>query len=362
MHPHVSRNTALDAVRGIAILMVLVWHIAGPWASTHSEILRIAVSTTWSGVDLFFVLSGYLIGGILLRNRSAGGDYRCFYMRRMLRILPLYIVFLLGYVATQGYSWEELSFVSFTQNIMWSMKSTFGPEIIAPTWSLAVEEQFYMILPFLIRTCPKERIKLVLLTAIIAAPFLRLIAISLGLAHGAYMFLPCRVDSLFLGVLIAHTTQQMKGDSRIVVVRTYVAWATAFLGLGFAGFTALGLDALDPLMATIGYSVIDLFYAGVVFLVVTKQSNDSALLRPLAWCGLGAYSMYLFHMPIWVLVFHPMGHGLGPPIGALAAIFAVAVVCWRLIEAPAIAFGHRSFVYRHDGAAGLAAHGTTVNR
>src|SRR4051812_2741211 len=96
---HVNRNRWLDALRGVAILQVLVWHMITPIVQRRIPIAGRALSLTWSGVDLFFVLSGFLIGGILLKNRRAKNYFRVFYVRRLLRILPLYLIALAVFFA-----------------------------------------------------------------------------------------------------------------------------------------------------------------------------------------------------------------------------------------------------------------------
>src|SRR5215475_5135109 len=166
-HEPTKRIQALDGLRGIAVLLVLVRHsVAGietpsPFWSSVIKPLRL----TWSGVDLFFVISGFLIGGILLDARNSSRYFQTFYLRRTFRILPIYYLFLAFYFArhlpirfmagtfgdTSPLPIPFFSFVTFTHNFWMASYGWFGAWGIAPTWSLAIEEQFYLTIPFAIR-------------------------------------------------------------------------------------------------------------------------------------------------------------------------------------------------------------------
>ena len=158
-------------MRGIAILLVVVWHyvgaplqaVPGPVALAGFRSLRLA----WSGVDLFFVLSGFLIGGILLDQRASPGYFKAFYARRFCRIFPVYFLWLGLFFAllalapgfTSSPAFRHLfdkplpawSYATFTQNLVIARWETFGPDWLAITWSLAIEEQFYLLLPLMVR-------------------------------------------------------------------------------------------------------------------------------------------------------------------------------------------------------------------
>jgi peptidoglycan/LPS O-acetylase OafA/YrhL len=158
-----TRLLALDGLRGLAALMIIAHHygpsqiVAGigePLAYVNR-----ALGLAWSGVTLFFVLSGFLIGGILMDNVAAPNYYRIFYLRRACRILPAYVLLLVLFGALnaaglaahhpQAFGWlshqplPRWSFFTFTQNFFMVRVDDFGSAALAPTWSLAVEEQFY---------------------------------------------------------------------------------------------------------------------------------------------------------------------------------------------------------------------------
>lgn len=163
-----GRIAELDGVRGLAIALVLVWHylassIDQRVAADGLVVLSKVFALTWSGVDLFFVLSGFLIGGILLDNIDSPTYFRTFYVRRIARILPLYFAWFLLFliIVRLGIfrsipSLEHLfadplpvwSYVTFTQNFVMTSSYRFGAEWLGVTWSLAIEEQFYLILPY----------------------------------------------------------------------------------------------------------------------------------------------------------------------------------------------------------------------
>src|ERR1700752_3007050 len=219
MRPDAERVPELDGIRGLAIIQVMVWHFRA-WVpaepgSPVAHLLR-TLSLTWSGVDLFFVLSGFLIGGILIDNRNSANYFRVFYARRFFRIVPLYLL-LLGaglLLAASGRIDETVEgvfislpwYLSFTQNFWMAFNSTwhlwFGQ-----TWSLAVEEQFYLLLPLLVlATSPRNLPKILLGLVGVAVVFPFVTFLGTPLTQGAianHVLLPARMDSLFIGALAA---------------------------------------------------------------------------------------------------------------------------------------------------------------
>src|ERR1700676_1165017 len=163
------RLPELDGLRGIAILLVLVWHFTGMLCDPSQGLVqyiawRIAIIGQ-TGVDLFFVLSGFLIIGILIDNRESPNYFTTFYIRRALRILPPYLILLAGFwlcVSEAGgrlpyYFDRQLplwSLLTFTQNWVMASLNTMGAMSIGGTWSLAIEEQFYLFAPALILLLP----------------------------------------------------------------------------------------------------------------------------------------------------------------------------------------------------------------
>jgi peptidoglycan/LPS O-acetylase OafA/YrhL len=220
-HQPSSRIPALDGLRGIAILLVLLRHsVAGtPTESKFWSAVLHPLKLTWSGVDLFFVLSGFLIGSILLNVRCSPRYFQTFYIRRAFRILPVYYIFVLIYFARHLHipflpsvladasplPVPFLAFVTFTHNFWMATFGWFGAWGIAPTWSPAIEEQFYLAIPFLVRRISVRLLYLVLGCVIVGAPILRAILPHI-MRHGAFasfVLMPCRADALSMGVVAA---------------------------------------------------------------------------------------------------------------------------------------------------------------
>ncbi len=138
-----ERSDLLDAVRGVAVCMILATHFWVP-LPTDTVLWHIGpvvdrlMGLSWTGVDLFFILSGYLICGSLLDNRGAGTYFSVFYGRRTFRILPLYAI-TLGLAAATGDLAYPLAHLTFTQNIVFAWARDWGPVSTGVTWSLAIE-------------------------------------------------------------------------------------------------------------------------------------------------------------------------------------------------------------------------------
>ena len=186
-----ERSPTLDGLRGLAILLVVVWHYVGvplPPAGVHQD------GSTWiptakgaliicrGGVDVFFVLSGYLIAGILLRNQHSRRYYAPFFIRRACRILPLYSVLVAVFIMCRIAGYEGVLFdgpiplaayITMTQNYGMAAMGTYGAVWLSATWSLAIEEQFYLLFPALVRILGRW-LPALLAAGIVGAPLLRL--------------------------------------------------------------------------------------------------------------------------------------------------------------------------------------------
>jgi peptidoglycan/LPS O-acetylase OafA/YrhL len=304
-----DRSESLDVVRGIAIALVLACHYAGAPIGKF-------------GVDLFFVLSGYLIGGILLDHQGSPGFFATFYWRRAFRILPLYWLLLGLTPAPLGLSlWW---FISFTQNFGWTYDSFMKDGTLAVTWSLAIEEQFYLLLPGLIAILPPARLVPVLWTCVLAAPLWRYGMFHFHLAEWAYLMLPSRLDALMGGVLIACLT---RGHFR-------VWWCMLAL---VPPATDFALGYFDPTFHMEPLSLIAATFALLLYGVVLAGPIQSATLRPLSWLGIGAYSIYLFHGPVRALT--------GSSFTALPVTLALAWLSWHYVEAPLMRFARAHWNY-----------------
>jgi peptidoglycan/LPS O-acetylase OafA/YrhL len=213
-----SRIPALDGLRGIASLMVVAYHF-GPHIvredASQFQFLHRFPGLWFKGVDLFFVLSGFLISGILVNARHSPRYFRTFYARRVFRIFPLYYAVLLAYGVVlllhanpQWRLFEEplpfWTYVLYLQNFAMAAANSFGAIWMAGSWSLAVEEQFYLTLPAIIRWVDDRGLAKFALAGFVAAPLLRGLIQRFRFLPGEsnYVLLPTTVDDLAVGVLV----------------------------------------------------------------------------------------------------------------------------------------------------------------
>ncbi|MEO8454883.1 MAG: acyltransferase [Sphingomicrobium sp.] len=368
--PSVSRDPALDAIRGVAIILVVAYHFLDERSgiATRTGVMRAIGSVSsagWTGVQLFFVLSGFLIGGILIDHRSQKGYFRTFYLRRVFRIVPLYALSLLIFALLYTcYDWRAAGLsdvfefdlpvwtvLTFTQNIFVAAIGHYaGPGWLGVTWSLCVEEQFYLLLPCLIYAVSPRRLAAVCVAAIISAPIFRtvLLVIWPENALAPHVLLPGRFDALFLGVLAACLWRNEKAQTAVRRWRPAIAIAFAAMSIVLLAnlhrITSFGLR-----MQMIGYSVIAVYFCVAMLLAVSASKAPRWLAvarQPLCLAGTGAYSIYLFHRPVQALVRTTLpGHPVLILIVSLLLVAMLSWACWKFIEGPAIRFGRRAFRY-----------------
>ncbi len=331
------RAFGLDALRGCAIGMVLLLHFGqAPWAAP-----------LWTGVDLFFVLSGYLLGGILIDARGRTRYFRTFYARRAARILPLYAILLLPRVLDGIAGLPGWHFALFLQNFDWAASGEWGRPEVGVTWSLAIEEQFYLMLAPLVWWLRPALLPFAAALLAALAPVCRAGAAAwFGNTVAPFVLMPCRMDALFFGVLAAWAVRQPWIGS---VRPGWLFAADAVAGaIAVAGFAA-GLSPADTLMWLGGFTVIDGGFALLVLGVVTA-GHGTALrgwagvpdwVKPLGWLGIGAYAIYLFHVPMMAIAEKFAGAEPGRWLG-LPLVLAFGL--WKL-EARIIAAARSRFYY-----------------
>jgi len=337
----------------------------------------------WVGVDLFFVISGFLIAGILLDTRGGPHFYRNFYARRMLRIFPLYYLFvgvcLIAFPLTQSGSYFATPFMRSAGSPLWylfylgNVPEAIGhepPYVLGPIWSLAIEEQFYIVFPFLVATLDRAKLQKLLLGLIISAPLFRLMALILapGNERIQYLATPCRMDCIAFGCLLAFL---LRGTStlRARFTRRSTAWA---LGLGLlACASAFPFGVLTRSTAcgrVVGYSLIAATFAALVaFVLARRDAQSTAFLRwaPLRYAGKISYGIYLLHRPADVFVDKVLARldlldastaGIAGSVGSIALKFGVAIAfasaSWYVFEKPLLRLKDRFHATNHpaDGA------------
>jgi peptidoglycan/LPS O-acetylase OafA/YrhL len=340
-----ERMPALDGLRGLAILAVFFYHYAGGTDQhPHNLVLKAVYGVTrfgWAGVDLFFVLSGFLITGILFDTQNDPGYYKKFYARRSLRIFPIYYLYLaivaaLGLVV--GVRWRPLD-ASFLLYVGFPA-ALIRPDLIPATayirithlWSLCMEEQFYLVWPWLIAllATPKRILRMCgfLMCAALA---LRMLVWGAGwLSAGwAYTFLPFRMDSLALGAALAILIRGKHTDM-LAKVAPYV------LGVAAAGLLAVfaasrTTDHEGPWIDTFGFTMIAFASAGLLVLAVLRHGMVYQLFstQTLRTVGKYSYGLYLYHFPLAVLLDPmkpPLGHLLHSEIAGKVIFVTVSLV------------------------------------
>ena len=231
-----GRVKELDGLRAIAILSVVAWHYLGAGDGPSSTPWRIFIVGR-TGVDLFFVLSGYLITGILLANRGSSNYFAAFYGRRSFRILPIYFGLVAIYLAGRqlGGSARVLfdgtlpwwSYLIGLQNFWMAAEQTYGAYWLGGTWSLAIEEQFYLVFPLVIYFAPPRILPRLLIALLVLCPVGRMIAYGLGDRYGYYVLMPLRADILAMGALIAWLEFSGSISESVRRVFRVVFWSTA---------------------------------------------------------------------------------------------------------------------------------------
>jgi peptidoglycan/LPS O-acetylase OafA/YrhL len=376
------RIPELDGIRGLAIALVVFQHYVQasivPGTSRFGDFIKGNFTLGATGVNLFFVLSGFLIGGILMDHRSSENYFKSFYIRRACRILPLYYGLLIAFVFTSwllsshaAETWFKWAFdcgislwayVPFTQVIFHTALYSTGqivPDWLSPTWTLAVEEQFYLMLPLVVWLVRPAWVWRLCLAFVCVRPVL---FFFLWLYHpvlfiNAILILPIQADALPVGVICAYLVRQEKfrewlKESRCAV---YTIFCLLLCGAGYfatkyaLGNYEVGRDLLFfPWMA--------LLYGLLVVLAVTHQAGIPAgLLRwaPLRGLGIISYGVYLIHQPVSDSL-HGLLLGKKPSLEnfldnlmTLAALFLTLIlagVSWRFFEKPIVTWGH-SFLY-----------------
>jgi peptidoglycan/LPS O-acetylase OafA/YrhL len=377
-----KRVPVLDGVRGLAVLTVAIFHFSILAHTPHTNWLDDAVykvtSSGWMGVDLFLVLSGFLITGILYDTKYGQGYLRKFYARRVLRIFPVYYGFLLFMLSvTLVFSLDGPAVPSFTDDYGWyavflanvhvALDNAHGPDlpVTAILWSVSVEEQFYLVWPAIVLLLNRRMLIPVCVAAVVTAFVARLIMsnethnVWLG-----YTLMPTRMDALAIGALIALLAREPGS------LRQLARWAPVAGILMLAAVITLGIDfdsmyPFAPRIRTYGFTVIALMFGALIVTAVSVQATSPLsrffsheVMRAL---GRHSYAMYVVHYAVGYYIFSQVNiadkfltiggsHVLGQSVFvlvALAATFAVSWISWQLLETPFLRL-KRYFAYDRE--------------
>jgi peptidoglycan/LPS O-acetylase OafA/YrhL len=316
----VQRIPALDGIRGVAILMVLVFHFLGVGSPMTNP-----ASWGWTGVDLFFVLSGFLIGGILLdtKDRPLGP----FYLRRAARVLPPYLLVLgLGFTFAGHKPGDAPLWVYMTFSQNWLAGVFSFPIALGVTWSLAIEEQFYLLAPWLFRRLSKRGVIIALVLMCVAAPISRELVSNPQLE---YQFTVCRADTLAFGCLlaIAWRTPLVVSWLRRHSLLVKFSWATLALLIVRFLSTHPG-SSLSQI-----FSVIAVFFALSIWIVI--ESGPTWLQwQPLCFMGRISYGLYLCHAGVVEFVLLRTHSPLTALAIGVPAAIVISALSWEYLESP----------------------------
>jgi peptidoglycan/LPS O-acetylase OafA/YrhL len=365
----------LDGLRGLAVLVVMLLHFTTamtPPAGSAAAEVRGIFQLGWIGVDLFFVLSGFLITGILADNRGSDRYFSAFYARRALRILPVYVAALvvvfhlvpLVFAEHQGTTrGTELSFWLFVANFRHLPYDV--ARLVGHYWSLAIEEQFYLLWPLVVYFASRRAARGIVLATIVVEPALRFAALRMGVGGGAiYHYTPFRLDGLAMGAFVALELREEGGVERLR------RWWRPAASVGFLAFVVYVLPIALPhpvsgeLRLALTFSAVSvLFGALLTGVVLSREGRARRALGHPALVTLGSYSyaMYLLHVPLmraiaaaglsqtWALGQRaPLMWVVAYPAAMILLSLLAAMAVWYGYERHFLAFKHR-FPYASEG-------------
>jgi peptidoglycan/LPS O-acetylase OafA/YrhL len=331
-------RTDIQVLRAIAVLSVLVFHFDLP-----------GLGKGYLGVDIFFVISGYLMSGLILKEMDEGRFSAAhFYLRRARRLLPAALAMLVAVTAIaplvltpsllKDYALQLAGAVSFSANIvLWQQSGYFdGTATLKPllhTWSLALEEQYYVVLPLLLMvTRPRWRLPMLLgLTLASCALCLWMLRTD---PSGAFYLLPTRAWELLIGSVCAlpGLPERIEALKRAIALPVSMRWDAGWLCLPVMGWClARGVDALHPRADAL---LVCLATAGLLVLPSRALQSNRPWMRLLRWIGDQSYSLYLVHWPMIALAKSVWLEGvpLGVSIGLLLVSVVIAQASYTQIE------------------------------
>lgn len=332
----------LDGVRGLAALMVMFFHFF-QYHGVHGSAIKNAIQKVsifgQTGVTLFFVLSGFLITRILLKTKTESNFFKAFYARRVLRIFPLYYLFLIIYYFVlpgltnanvapfqqQWYYWVYLQNFALTFN--WA---NAGPNHF---WSLAVEEHFYFFWPLIVYFLPAKKIVTAAWSLIILSLLTRIVLLNAG--YGVFYFTFTNLDALVAGALLA--TREHKYGLQAFKAKKFAYLLVASLAPALVMWVFTGGKSL-VLIQALKFPLIALVYLALIGLVIsTAQSKVTTTLfknKPILYAGKISYGLYVYHPVIFIYynAYYTTGYVVFDMAICFAAAILVATLSYYLFE------------------------------
>jgi len=365
-----ARIPTLDGLRGIAILAVILFHIDSFFVNRPTGLIvklyHSVASLGWSGVDLFFVLSGFLITGILYDSANKRGYFQVFYIRRALRIFPLYYAFLTLFffalpplLTASGHATAVRDDIRpSTQIFAWLYLVNWfsGPHVnyfsgyIGHFWSLSVEEQFYLLWPTTVKHLNRVRLKNICCVLAFGAILCRLVLYLVGLHGAVYTWTICRMDGIAIGAFIALC---MRAPQEWDVLKK---WAPSALLVSLVVFVVLARLSLrssmgDFCLAVIGYTALAVLFGCCLVLSLSPKANVINVIcsrRFALEAGKYSYGAYVLHQPLLVFL---RRCGLGTdrltPLLHSEALALLAVIVIPLMVTAIAAFGSWHLLEKH---------------
>lgn len=325
---------------------MLLWHLFVIPTQAATGLLGVAsrlLSTTWAGVDLFFVLSGFLITGILRQTRARPDFYARFYVRRAARIFPIYLAVMALATAAAwhaGEPWPPAWMLALlVQNFWMVAHSALGPEALAVTWSLAIEEQFYLLFPAVVRRATTRALTVGLCAAVVGAPALRMVARHVSVGWVApFVLMPCRADALAIGALLSLAVEA----GHLPRVRRAAPFLLGLAALNAAYMLYSRHNISSTYADRAGYSGMAIGAGALVAMVLPGEGIAATLARwsPLRALGRISYGVYLFHMPILLMVGTLHGGAFLSGAATFALTIGVAWLSFEGVEGRLIAWSH----------------------
>ena len=387
-----THYSQLDGLRGLAILLVVFYHFSLPHRDFHGPgagvVLQLA-QAGWMGVDLFFVLSGFLITGILVETREQPHYFRNFLGRRFLRIWPLYyvnlfalLILLPAVVSTvpaqlQGMQDKQGWFWLYGANWLFALEGGFGETSGGYFWSLAVEEQFYLLWPFVVFRLSSRALLRTSLALLCVSLVSRIVLSALGTPPGTlYTMTFTHLDGLAIGSCLAVCSRSATLSDRVRRLAPFGV-VVGLIGLLTVRVLDHNFFFWSKAMATLGYTCVAAL-AGALLVYVMRAGAADPLSRIfsspfMAQCGKYSYALYLVHVPVagflFPLTFRVLDKFTGLTSYELTFVVFVAVsfavsyslsaLSWHFFEGPIMKL-KKYFTYSESGPASKpAASGTS---